>query len=721
MKRGLTYGLLAVVALVLLLVGAVLIVPRFLDMQRYTPTIEKAISKHTGMPAHLNGDITLSLFPWIAVTFEDLQLDSPTGTGRQPLLRVRSFEARLKTIPLLTKSIEISRFIIDGPQVFLEKNEDDTWNWQNRTDRQSSSSPSTSAPATDQQDGDASVADTPAAAGAFQLNSLQVAEFSIRSGSIRMVDRATETARELSAINLHLSDVSLDRPIEIHLEALLDQQPLLLTGSIGPLGTQPGAAPLPIDLSVTAFDTVKSRITGTISELTGDPSYQFDISVEPFNLRQSVARIKPDVSLETADPHALERVSLNTDLSGTAQQLEVTSGTIVIDDTTISLEQFMAAFAGPRLDLAVNIDAIDLDRYLPPAAADQASPTGDATNPAGRQSESNGAQPRDDTQDQPSTGGQTGTAENQQDDGTGTAEQPSERPAGKYEALRNLELKTTVKLGRLRFHGATATTIDLDLSAEHALFTLNSLAVDLYEGQLSATGSVDLGRETPASSFKTDVEGVQVGPLLRDFADKDLLEGNLAADVDLAATGDRAADITSSLSGTGSLRFTDGALIGLDLARMARTITSGFSLDEQGQRPRTDFSELDLPFSVVDGLVTVPEATLKSPFIRADGSGTVNLVTQTLDLRLRPELVATIKGQGDEEQRSGIAVPVLVRGTFSEPTFLPDLEALAREELLDRQDVQDILEDGSITPERREQLSEEVEKAKGLLKGLFGN
>ncbi|MEE4313498.1 MAG: AsmA-like C-terminal region-containing protein, partial [Desulfofustis sp.] len=177
----------------------------------------------------------------------------------------------------------------------------------------------------------------------------------------------------------------------------------------------------------------------------------------------------------------------------------------------------------------------------------------------------------------------------------------------------------------------------------------------------------------------------------------------------------------SSLNGTGTLHFNDGALIGLDLARLARTITSGFSLDEQGERPRTDFSELSLPFSIIDGLVTIPEATLKSPFIRATASGTANLVVKSLDLRLRPELVATIKGQGDEEQRSGLAVPVLVRGTFSDPAFLPDLEALAREQLLNRQDVQDIIKDGTITPERREQLSEEVEKAKGLLKGLFGN
>ncbi len=721
MKRVLTYGLLAVVVLVLFLAGAALIVPRFLDMQRYTSTIENAISTHTGLTAHLNGDITLSLFPWIVVTFEELQLDSPTGTGRQPLLQVRSFEARLKTIPLLSKHIEISRFIIDGPQLFLEKTENNTWNWQNLTERQTPSSPSTPAPATDQQGDGTVVADPPAAAaGAFQLNSLQVAEFSIRNGSIRLVELATETAHVLAAINLHLNDVSLDRPIAIELEAQLDKQPLHLTGSIGPLGAQPGAAPLSIDLICTTFDTVTSRIKGTVSELTSDPSYQFDVTIDPFDLRQLVARIKPDVSLETTDRHALEHISLSGNLRGTARQMEITGGTIVIDDTTVSLERFQAGFAGPRLDLAVAIDAIDVDRYLPPAAADQPDPAGDEAAPPERQPENSAAQPRSDTQVRQSAGAPAGAAASPSA-GTGGGERPPEHSSGNYESVRPLVLTATVKLGQLHVHGATATAIDLDLSGEKALFMLNSLALDLYEGQLTATGSIDLGRNPPASSFKTAVETVQVGPLLRDFADKDLLEGRLTADFDLAATGDRAPAIVSSLVGNGSLHFNDGALIGLDLAQMARTITSGFSLDEQqGERPRTDFSELNLPFSVADGLVTIPEATLKSPFLRAGGSGTVNLVAKTLDLRLRPELVATIKGQGDEEQRAGLAVPVLVRGTFSEPAFLPDLEALAREQLLNRQDVQDILEDGSITPERREQLSKEVEKAKGLLKGLFG-
>ena len=43
--------------------------------------------------------------------------------------------------------------------------------------------------------------------------------------------------------------------------------------------------------------------------------------------------------------------------------------------------------------------------------------------------------------------------------------------------------------------------------------------------------------------------------------------------------------------------------------------------------------------------------------------------------------MATLKGQGDEEQRSGIEVPVLVTGSFSSPQFRPDLEAVLKQKL----------------------------------------
>lgn len=38
---------------------------------------------------------------------------------------------------------------------------------------------------------------------------------------------------------------------------------------------------------------------------------------------------------------------------------------------------------------------------------------------------------------------------------------------------------------------------------------------------------------------------------------------------------------------------------------------------------------------------------------------------------MRPESAGPIKGQGDNKQRTGIVVPVLVSGNFSEPQFKP--------------------------------------------------
>ena len=66
--------------------------------------------------------------------------------------------------------------------------------------------------------------------------------------------------------------------------------------------------------------------------------------------------------------------------------------------------------------------------------------------------------------------------------------------------------------------------------------------------------------------------------------------------------------------------------------------------------------------------------------VKADVSirmaGDAHLVKEKLDFRVEPKFVATIKGQRDTKQRSGIMVPVLVTGTFSEPKFRPDLERI---------------------------------------------
>jgi AsmA protein len=277
-----------------------------------------------------------------------------------------------------------------------------------------------------------------------------------------------------------------------------------------------------------------------------------------------------------------------------------------------------------------------------------------------------------------------------------------------------------MKLGKMKVHGGSIKNLALDVAGRNGIFTMNSLGMELYEGSIAATGKLDVQKNIPATALNLTLQNVQIGPLLKDFAQKDIIEGVLKAEIAVNLQGDNADLIKQSLNGKGDLLFQDGALIGLDLAQMVRTIKTGFTLEQQGEKPKTDFAELHAPFSISNGLVNTPETTMRSPLIRATATGNANLVNETLDMKIKPTLVGTIKGQGDEEKRSGLTVPILVGGTFSAPKFRPDVEALVKDRMPTEEELKELIKTGKVPVGRKEELKEEVEQAKGLLKGLFG-
>jgi AsmA protein len=235
----------------------------------------------------------------------------------------------------------------------------------------------------------------------------------------------------------------------------------------------------------------------------------------------------------------------------------------------------------------------------------------------------------------------------------------------------------------------------------------------MYQGNVSGNGNFNVQTQTPKSSMSLNVAGVQVGPLLRDVLDKDILEGVTNAQLNLALAGDHPDKIKQTLNGSGQLRFNDGAIVGIDLAGMVRNVKAAFGLAQKpSERPRTDFAELSAPFTITNGLVNTPQTSLKSPLIRVLAAGNANLVTERLDLRVEPKVVATIKGQGDSADRSGLMVPVIVSGTFSDPQFTPDLAGVAKKQL------QGVLE-GTKKPEDLLDKKKLEETGKGLLKGIL--
>jgi AsmA protein len=645
---------------VALVIAALLIIPLFVDVEKYKPEIERQVASAVGRPFVIKGPLKLSLFPWAGVAFSDLHLGSPPGYKEQDLLFVKSFDVRMKLLPLLSRDVQVQRFVIEGPKIGLEKNKAGRGNWEGWGGPPQKDAPKTGAP--------------PASKGPMDglpLKSLVIGEFAVRNGSVIYVDQSSGSRREVSELNLELKDVSLDRPIRLLLSAVVETLPVSLDGQIGPVGPEPGKGTLPLDVSIKAFKELIVNLKGHLQNTTGDPQFDLALAVEPFSPRKVFTALKAPFPVATADPEALGRVGLRSKIQGNLHQVRLADGALDLDESKLTFAATAKDFAKPDLTFDLKLDKINLDRYLPPP------------------SEKSGEVKKD---------------------------QPAASKKTDYLPLRTLIVDGKARVGALTAKGMKMQDINVTVTGRNGVIQINPLLATLYKGTLSAKAAADVRQDAPRSTLSLQVKNVDAGPLLQDFLKKDFLEGTANVEASISAVGDVPERIKRSLNGKGQAVFANGAIKGIDLAGMIRNVTASFGQTQQGaEKPRTDFSELNAPFTITDGVANTPGTSLASPLLRVLATGKANLVDESLDLRVEPKVVGTLKGQGDAKERSGVTVPVLVKGTFSAPRFEPDLKGMLEKGL----------REGTLPgikglPKTPEGLPKTDEAIKGIFKGLTG-
>ena len=645
---------------VALVIAALLIIPLFVDVEKYKPEIEKQVASAVGRPFVIKGPLKLSLFPWAGVAFSDLHLGSPPGYKEQDLLFVKSFDVRMKLLPLLSRDVQVQQFVIEGPKIALEKNKAGRGNWEGWGGPPQKDAPKTGAP--------------PASKGPMDglpLKSLVIGEFAVRNGSVIYVDQSSGSRREVSELNLELKDVSLDRPIRLLLSAVVETLPVSLDGQIGPVGPEPGKGTLPLDVSIKAFKELTVNLKGHLQNATGDPQFDLALAVEPFSPRKVFTALKAPFPLATADPEALGRVGLRSKIQGNLHQVRLADGALDLDESKLTFAATAKDFAKPDLTFDLKLDKINLDRYLPPP------------------SEKSGEVKKD---------------------------QPAASKKTDYLPLRTLIVDGKARVGALTVKGMKMQDINVTVTGRNGVIQINPLLATLYKGTLSAKAAADVRQDAPRSTLSLQVKNVDAGPLLQDFLKKDFLEGTANIEASISAVGDVPERIKRSLNGKGQAVFSNGAIKGIDLAGMVRNVTAAFGQTQQGaEKPRTDFSELNAPFTITDGVANTPGTSLASPLLRVLATGKANLVDESLDLRVEPKVVGTLTGQGDAKDRSGVTVPVLVKGTFSSPRFQPDLKGMLEKGL----------REGTLPgikglPKTPEGLPKTDETIKGIFKGLTG-
>ena len=652
--------------LLILLIAAVILIPLLVDVNRYKPQIEAKVQEATGRSFAIGGDIELSVFPWVGLALSDIRLGSPEGFQEPELLKVGDFEARVKLMPLLSRNVEIKRVILQAPEIVLVENKNGRTNWDFKP---ASAKPAPKPAATNS---------APGKTPGFDLQSLTAEEIAVRNGTLLYIDHAAGKRHEVAELDLALADVSLDGPVKFTFSTRLNNQPLKIEGTVGPLGNPPGSQPLNYDMKISALDELDAGLKGSARDLIGKPSFEMTLEVAAFSPRKLLERLGQPLPVQTADPNVLNKMSLKTSVKGTPTQVSLEGGTLVLDDTQTGFTLAAKAFDRPDLAFDVRMDALDLDRYMPPKskAASGETPAASGKKPAG------------------------------------------EAKRTDYQPLRRMILDGKLTVGEFKAGNARMQNVKFHIAGRDGRFRIEPLACELYGGTANIAGTVDVSQSQPRTDLQLTLQNVTAGPLIKDVAQKDVIEGRLLSDVVLQFQGDTPEGIKRTLNGGGQLSFNDGAIKGIDLAAMVRNVQAAFG--EGGiaasDASKTEFTEFSVPFSLRNGTFVTGATQLKSPVIGVKAQGQADLVTEKLDFRVEPEYVATLKGQRTSDDLKEIKVPVLVSGTFQNPRFAPDLEAIARQQVQKQ-----LIDSGKLDEvfEKNEDLKPLEDTAKGLLKGIL--
>lgn len=270
----------------------------------------------------------------------------------------------------------------------------------------------------------------------------------------------------------------------------------------------------------------------------------------------------------------------------------------------------------------------------------------------------------------------------------------------------------TVDLGEIEL-GPVRTTTRID----NARAVTDLAQVGAFGGSLGGQfvinnrGSLSMGGDLSAT-------GVDLKRMLGELADVHRITGTGAGRVSFLTSGNSMHALMNALSGEGRVSTGRGTFEGIDLDRLFRAgdATGGTTI----------FDSIEASFRMENGSLFNDDLALQLASLRAEGKGRIGLGPRDIDYLFTPISLTARDGRG-------IAIPVRIRGPWSDPSILPDLEAAVKLNLdeerqaLEKRAEDKVLEKLGVEKQEGERAEDAVrrrleeEALKGLGRLLGGN
>lgn len=721
MLRRVLIGIAAVVALVI--AGAIALVA-FVDVNRFKPQIEQTAQQELHRRLAIEGDLSLAVFPRIALRLPRTTLFD--RDGKQALLALDSARVSVALLPLLRGRVEVDRIRVEGLKARIRRAADGSTNIDDLLQRDRQAPAEEKAAESPREfviagielvDAEISVVEP---AGATTLTKLDLETGRIAPGAPLPIKASTRFSLPQSKIEGEArlkAELSFDPParaygakgVDVEIKGRLDRddvelklasprlqltaeslrsEPIALTLKRG------GGQPADVKLDIGSFSgTAKSATVDRIElaanlqqgarRISANLAGPAQLSVDA----QTLALPKLAGTVGIDDP-ALAAKSIRMALTAALaldarkQALDLRADA-KLDATTLAAKIGVEDFSKPRIAFDLRADQLDLDRYLAPAPAGK---------PAAAPAQTTG---------KPST-----------------AAAPAQIDLS---GLRALNASGQIVIGQLQARGIKAADVRITAKVAGGRADIAPISARLYGGTLN--GAARAAAEGNRVGIDATLANVALGPLLKDALQKDPIEGRGNVNLALATAGTTTDAMKRALGGNAKLQIRDGAVRGIDIARRlreARALIGGATEARKADTAeKTDFSELNVSFAIRDGVASSDDLDLKSPLLRVGGAGKIDLAGSRIDYTARVAVVGTLTGQDGRalSELRGVTIPVRLAGPFDQLSYNIDWGGVAREALKSK--LADELKK-RVGPQADEPRKKLEERARDALKGLLG-
>ncbi len=626
-----------VIGIVVLIIALLVVAPMLVPVDTVREQITSAVKDATGRDLTIKGGLSVSVFPTLSVTAKDVTFSNAAFAGDKPMASLAKLDVHLRLLPLLSRRIEVSSFVLDKPDINLQTDKNGRGNWE------FGAAPAAAPAAQGNKATPAKEAPKPAAntggGAAPGFGEIALGDVHISDGHISFKDGQTGKTETADGINLKITLPNMDSPMKLDGSVHWHDKTVQLTLDADKPRDLMASTGSKVALKLTS-DPLKLNFNGNLSA-AGSPKASGDADL-------SIPSIRDLVKWSTGAPLTAPGDGLNAfALKG---KVSVAGAKYGLSGVQLSLDQIKGTGdlsvdtggARPSIKGKLGVDKLDLNHYMAPEgqgaakSGDTSGGTKTAAAPAKQAAPANG-------------------------NGQGWSEEPIDA-SGLKAADINLALTADAIIYRKIEIGKTNVQIGLD----NGKLALDLTDMALYQGNVKGQVKVDGSAAVLGTDANLKIDKVQAGPLLKAMADNDRVTGTILVDTQLTSRGKSQKDLVSALNGKGSLALQNGVIKGIDLVGLVKNAAASVVGGNGGE---TQVSEASGTYVIANGILTNKDLKVTAPQLTGTGQGTVDLPHKTVDYKLTASVVSTL------------AVPVNVKGPWDNISWGVDVAGLATQNI----------------------------------------